>query len=253
MSETPTFRFVAFEELSTLTWPLPLGQVLVCAQSTADLSPDQSAQGSEMLDAKERAQAACFRAERHRLDYIAAHALLRSMLSAASGLPPAAMRFRRFPEGKPVLECPSAHTTDLRFSLSHADGIVACALARDEDVGIDVETIRATETLMETVEAIFTPTERAFLQSVPEAERPHLFFRLWTLKEAFIKATGEGLSRDLQSFSIQLEPLQIIFQAETAPSAAWVFAQTFPTEDSVLSLAVTSAALKLPQTLNKDA
>jgi 4'-phosphopantetheinyl transferase superfamily len=92
----------------------------------------------------------------------------------------------------------------LRFNISHTRGFVACAIARDE-VGMDVEASdRPTDSILPTLS--FAPEEARLVKSAPPERRACMFFRFWTLKEAFIKATCEGLMRPLDSFSFHSIP-----------------------------------------------
>lgn len=89
--------------------------------------------------------------------------------------------------GKPMLgEHPEIH-----FNLSHADGIAAC-IVNDIECGIDCEKIR--DFRPNVLKRVFSEQERAFFDSVPDDEKNSVFFRMWTLKEAYIKAIGTGLS-----------------------------------------------------------
>ena len=77
-------------------------------------------------------------------------------------------------------------------------------------MGVDVEPVDRRAPL-DIADRYFAPDERAWLFARPEAERPRGFFRLWTMKEAFIKATGKGISQGLQSFAIGFDPLGVSF------------------------------------------
>jgi 4'-phosphopantetheinyl transferase len=85
----------------------------------------------------------------------------------------------------------------------------------------------------------FAPDETRFLESLPEGERPRAFLALWTLKEAYIKARGMGLSIPLADFAFTLEPLRIAFSPhiEDQPSN-WFFQQSSLAPAHVLALAV---------------
>lgn len=89
--------------------------------------------------------------------------------------------------GKPFL----AERPDICFNLSHSDGIAACIVSANE-CGIDCERVR--EWRPNVVRRVFTPEEQALLEAEPEGGRGLLFFRIWTLKEAFVKAVGKGIS-----------------------------------------------------------
>jgi 4'-phosphopantetheinyl transferase len=157
------------------------------------------------------------------------------MLSAAAGAPgPADWAFDTGVRGKPrVSGVPGPH-----FNISHCDGLVACAVSCAVDIGVDVECLERSAPL-ELAGRYFAVAECALLSAMREAERPLGFFRLWTLKEAYIKATGLGLSQTLGDFSIGFDPLRVSFaDPALGNSAAWQFRQTtVGPERHVLALA----------------
>ncbi len=157
---------------------------------------------------RERAQAFYFESDRHA--YVAAHALLRHSLSAVIPGEPADWRFMAGPFGKPRLIDPPPGL-DLRFNLSHCRSRVAVALALRAEVGVDVEALDRTARLDPGIaDACFAPDEAATLRAMgDEVLRREQFMRLWTLKEACIKATGRGLSQPLNAFSIDLDRLSV--------------------------------------------
>jgi 4'-phosphopantetheinyl transferase len=197
-----------------------------------------------MLDETERARAARFRAARHRAQYIAAHALLRAALSRLSPQPPSAWRFREGPRGKPVAWAKGA-PADLSFNLSHSEGIVGLAAMRGAGhaLGFDLEGLRRPVDL-DVADRFFSPDEVAWLTSLAHPLRGAAFLRLWTLKEAFIKATGDGLSQDLASFSIipAAEPRLRFAAAATERPEEWWFEQRILDEDFVAAAGLRRAA-----------
>jgi 4'-phosphopantetheinyl transferase len=120
--------------------------------------------------------------------------------------------------------------------------LVACAVARHE-VGVDVEASNR-RVDFSIADRFFAPEEARVVKSMAPDERSRIFFRFWTLKEAFIKATGEGLSRPLDSFSFTLEPVRITFHPEREQTphrddpSEWHFAECSPASDRMLALAV---------------
>jgi 4'-phosphopantetheinyl transferase len=114
------------------------------------------------------------------------------------------------------------------FNLSHAEGLVVCAIA-DSVVGVDVEKLDESRTEPAIWENYFAPPEVAALAALPEAQRCHRFFQYWTLKEAYIKARGLGLSLPLREFWFELvggAPIRIAFAPSLADDPArWQFAQ----------------------------
>ena len=157
-----------------------------------------------LLDESERERARRFYFERDRLIFSAAHALLRAALYA---------RLRQWRggfsithHGKPELD-PPIGDPPLRFNLTHTHGLVACALVAGYDIGIDAEQIESSRPVLELAEHNFADAEIARLGE--GATRVARFYRFWTLKEAIIKAIGEGLSLPLKRFAFTLEPLSL--------------------------------------------
>ena len=194
-----------------------------------------------MLDGDELARADRYRFASDRDSFIASHALTRLMLSDATGLPTTTWRYVYSEFGKPALAASSTNS-GLRFNISHTREMVACAIAHDE-VGVDVE---ASDRLTDTdiADCFLAPEEARCVQSTPRDRRTCVFLRFWTLKEAFIKATGEGLRRPLNSFSFTFDPVRIVFHSERAEKPlwddpmAWQFAEFHPARDRLLALAV---------------
>lgn len=112
-----------------------------------------------------------------------------------AGIPRDQRAIQLRPGGKPELVRGGVH-----FSLSHAGPWAVCALA-DTPVGVDVELPRCT---MATARRFFAPAEVAQVEALPERARPDALLRLWTAKEAFTKALGQGLSLGLSSFEVRL-------------------------------------------------
>jgi 4'-phosphopantetheinyl transferase len=106
------------------------------------------------------------------------------------------IEFKVGPNGKPELQ----ENVTLHFNISHSGQWVVCAIA-PVPVGIDVERIRPVKP--ELAERFFTTKEFNNLQTLPEEERTVKFIELWTLKESFLKAIGRGLTRNLNSFSVE--------------------------------------------------
>lgn len=127
-----------------------------------------------------------------REQYTAAHALKRWILAACTGRSAPELRFERDGWGRPRLST-SAETSQLRFSLSHSDGLVSCAVTRGVDVGVDVE--RYDRRIPFDVARRFLPwTDVAELERLPVYWRERRLLRAWTRHEALAKARGGGLS-----------------------------------------------------------
>jgi|GEM_PF-1717292 len=161
-----------------------------------------------VLDADERSRAARLRFDADRQMYRAAHVLLRRALSLAAPSAPAHWRFVRGPYGRPEIDvaaCPDA--AGLRFNLTHTRGLVCCALAWESPVGIDAECRRPMQDVRAIAERFFAAEESAAViaSGAPGSPAAASTFRaLWTLKEAYIKALGRGLSMGLDGFAFRL-------------------------------------------------
>lgn len=148
----------------------------------------------DCLSADERARAQAFHFDTDRNAFVIARAGLRSILSGYLGNSPAGISFAYGAAGKPSV------SGGPHFNLSHAHGRAALAVSPDVSIGIDIEAQRPIETGVASL--ALSPAEAAEMTSLSEAEWLVRFFRAWTSKEAYVKASGEGLSHDLTSFDV---------------------------------------------------
>jgi 4'-phosphopantetheinyl transferase len=188
-----------------------------------------------ILDVAERDRARRFRFERDCRHYSAAHALNRLMLTVATGgaVAPHAWTFDSGPRGRPAV----ARGGGAHFNLSHCDGLVACAVSRAAEPGIDVEKLDRVVPL-DVAETYLAADEAKWLYGLPPTARQDGFLRLWTLKEAYIKATGLGLSQPLDAFTIGFDPLRVSFSDPAlGDPSAWRFEQLEVGARHVLALA----------------
>lgn len=163
-----------------------------------------------LLNDEEKARADRFRFERHRREYLASHALSRTALSHAHPLPPQEWSWSVNEYGKPapIPEC------GLCFNQSNSAGLAVCLVApagagiaaeagreAGPAVGVDVEGYSRAAEIVELAPRVFSLAEQAQLNALPVAERPQRALTLWTLKEAYLKARGMGLSLPLRGIS----------------------------------------------------
>jgi 4'-phosphopantetheinyl transferase len=134
--------------------------------------------------------------------FAAARGALRTLLGAYVGATPASLALGVSAAGKPFLE----DAPWLRFNLAHSDALALVAMARDIEVGVDVERRRAVRDAAALAARYFTPEEAGELATLPEDLRSDAFLRAWTLKEAVLKATGKGLTQALDSFRVAGAP-----------------------------------------------
>lgn len=154
----------------------------------------------EMLSDEETAAYHRFLFDRDRYLYLTAHVLLRTALSNVTSLNPADWLIHRNGYGKPFIV--NSGYEWLNFNLSHTHGLAVCAIVHSCETGIDVERFERIEDPTGICEGFFTKKERDYILCDNTSEKQKRFIRMWTLKEAYIKAVGKGLSIPLDSFSV---------------------------------------------------
>lgn len=165
---------------------LKAGQVHVWGASIPALVRQLPAFES-VISADERARGEGYFHEDDRRRFVAGRGLLRRLLSSYLETPANQLKFKYESFGKPTL----GHA--LRFNLSHSDALILVALAWRNDVGIDIEKKDGRAGVLKLAARYFSAEEHEQLLELPESERSHAFYRMWTSKEAFVKAAGVGL------------------------------------------------------------
>jgi 4'-phosphopantetheinyl transferase len=142
--------------------------------------------------------------------------------------------------GKPAIG-ESFRVSDIDFNLSHTRDLVVAAVASHGAVGVDVEKIEQTKADFDLARTYFAPAEVEILRRAPPREQAACFFRLWTLKEAYLKATGAGLGRPLDSFAFTLSPIRVNFLTRLHDGPRYWHFEMLPTTSAhALSVAVAS-------------
>jgi 4'-phosphopantetheinyl transferase len=188
----------------------------------------------KLLSPEEIARMDSFRFEKHRTQFLISHAFLRIVLSRYLGCSPASIAYSLNEYGKPFIRSGTEQAV-ISFNLSHTDGLACCAIAKEGDIGVDVECIERLGTWDEIAKHFFSAAELASIMTVEEDEaRMERFCRIWILKEAFIKAKGMGLSLPLDLFEFsfpQDERIAISFSPEFEESPeCWNFSLVDMTE-----------------------
>jgi 4'-phosphopantetheinyl transferase len=195
----------------------------------------------KLLTPDDEARYRRFAFARNREQFLIARALLRTTLSRYAPVPAADWRFRASSHGKPEVALPAGFA-QLQFNLSHTDGLVACVVASGRAVGVDVEHMGRREVRVALARYCLSTSELAHWEGLASEDRQTVFFDYWTLKEAYIKARGLGLSVPLRDVSFHLQghgPPVISFAAgfDDDPQA-WQFAQLRPGESHRAAVAV---------------
>lgn len=170
-----------------------------------NLAPSKSRMAiyEQTLSLDEQERAARFRKVKDRERFILARGSLRAILSHYLETAPQQLRFVYGEQGKPALEI-GLHK-GLHFNMAHSESLALLAVARDCEVGIDVEAMQTDFDVESIARLYFTPQESAVICAAPVNKKHEIFFTCWSLKEAYSKACGSGLS---ESFG-QLELLPV--------------------------------------------
>jgi 4'-phosphopantetheinyl transferase len=194
--------------------------------------PDQASaewrrRASEVLDDTERVRAGRFVFDRDRDLFIFSHGLLRLTLAHYVGADAHELRFTTSPLGRPELDM--GGMMPIRFNLSHTDGLVGCIVARSADCGIDVERLDRID-YRDLVARVLAPVEYTAWLALDEEEQRDRFTEIWTLKEAYLKGRGLGLSHPLSdiAFSGYGDERRCTVGPEVDDGGAWRFLSCKP-------------------------
>jgi 4'-phosphopantetheinyl transferase len=175
-------------------------------------------------DEKARANRFVFPQDRNR--YVAARGALRELLGRYLNRSPTELEFDYTSKGKPSLRA-ALNERSIQFNVAHSRGLALLAFALGRNLGIDVEFVRPEFPADEIAERYFSPKEVMELRTLPRSLRAEGFYLCWTRKEAYIKATGEGLHVPLESFSVSLTPGRPE-RLESVDSSRWSMRSLYP-------------------------
>lgn len=157
----------------------------------------------ELLQPDEVTRANRFHFGRDRKHFVVARGFLRVLLGEYLKTDPKQLQFAYGAWGKPSLNG-EFRVSALRFNVSHSHGIALYAVTNGREIGVDVEYVRSDFASDDIARRFFSPFEVGVLCELPEDDRVAAFFRCWTRKEAYIKATGRGMSQPLDGFDVTL-------------------------------------------------
>lgn len=212
--------------------------------ASLECPPDRIRTLQAILSPAEKAKAAQFRFPSHQTRYVVSHGLLRTMLAAYLATPPAEIVFEHNQWGKPRIA-----GAQLCFNMSHSGERAAYAVARESQLGVDIERIRPISDPAAIAARYFAESEAAqVLGAAPEA-RLQAFFNCWTRKEAYIKALGLGLSAPLDTFQVTVLPGDparfVTIDGDGGQAARWSLFDLRPASGYAGALAIQGTAWRL--------
>jgi 4'-phosphopantetheinyl transferase len=191
------------------------------------------------LSEDEIARAERFYFEEHRQNFIAGRGILRKILSQYLNIQPQQVQFSYEAKGKPVL-ADKFCMSKISFNLSHSQGLALCAISCVRSIGVDLEYMRPME-VEALSERFFSVREHEFICSLPPEERQEIFFRYWTCKEAYLKATGVGLTH-LENIELSLAPEQ---PAKIISDEDWCLFELLPADNFLSAVAVAGSGFNI--------
>jgi 4'-phosphopantetheinyl transferase len=181
---------------------LPEDEVHLWRVDLEALRTDES-RWQKLLSSDEAARAARFHSPLDRNRFAASRALLRLLLGSYLQTDPDRLSFSYSKKEKPYLAPPHSES-GISFNISHSGEVALLAFARRREIGVDVEQLHRNIEIDSIARRFFSLHEQQQLAALRKEEQFDAFFRCWTRKEAYIKATGEGLSLPLDQFDVSI-------------------------------------------------
>ena len=216
--------------------------------SYLDLEPTVLEAFMASLAEVERLRAKTFRFKQHQNRFIAGRGLLRLILSQYLQIESDRVEFQYNAQGKPNLSS-TFESSGIHFNLTHSEGIALLAVTRIGPVGIDVERIRMINDAKELVNRFFSESESDSFQNLGLNEKRIAFFNLWTCKEAFLKATGEGITQLLNQVEVSFRPGKparlIAVSGDSERASLWSVHNLSPAPDFAAAVAIQAENVRL--------
>jgi 4'-phosphopantetheinyl transferase len=211
-----------------------------CASLKQPLSRLQ--QLAEILSPDEQLRANNFYFEKDRWRFIVCRGILRMILGRYLDIEPSQIQFSYGLHSKPALVETSSSGSRLQFNLSHSQELALYAFTLSRQVGIDLEYIRPIDDIEQLAKHFFSEQEYTVLRKLPESQRQVAFFNCWTRKEAYIKATGQGLSLPLNQFEVSFIPgdpaILVRTFTDSKEASLWSLQELTPDPEYIAALAV---------------
>ncbi len=227
---------LAFPTSRVDVWMVSLDEPATAGSEGSILSPDEIVRASR------------FHFEKDRIHFTRCRSALRGLLAGYLVIPAAEIRFEYLTSGKPQLAA-EQNPHALQFNVSHSANMAVIAVGSEHRLGVDIEKIRGDIDASSLAERFFSLRERAGLQALSDDLRVPGFFACWTRKEAFLKATGDGLSFPLADFSVtthlDLDPALEEIRGNTEVRKQWFLADLRVVDGYRATVAVEGAFSRL--------
>lgn len=212
-------------------------EVEIWILNVASMSRSDFKKCNSVLSLREKTKMSKLRFGEDREAYCAAHGLCRMALSYRCGMrPPESWQFQVSRLGRPEIATIDSEFK-LRFNISHTRGMVACVVTSGLDCGVDVEKVSRFTGIGGLAETVLTDSEFKIFSNACEHQRSLIFSRLWTLKESYVKATGDGLNTPLMKVGFDLMGA---IPRLMSSNGSWFFSQRVLCEGYVVSAATKS-------------
>lgn len=209
-------------------------------QARLEQPPDVVDWLAQTLSPDELTRAERFHFARDRRRFVVSRGVLRTILGRYLRIDPHQVQFRYSARGKPYL-AEGMRDDTLRFNLAHSHELAVYAFTRKREIGIDLERVRPLTDAEEIAGRFFSTRENAEFRSLPENLKLEAFYNCWTRKEAYMKATGDGLGRALDTFDVSLLPgapaALLHVDGDRAEAARWSLRTLAPDPEYVAALA----------------
>ncbi|WP_413702142.1 4'-phosphopantetheinyl transferase family protein [Psychromonas sp. KJ10-10] len=206
-----------------------------------------------LLNSEEQNKVARYRLDKAKHTALITRAFIRLLLSQYTAVKPQQWQFSVSKLGKPEI---SNSPLPLRFNLSHNNELIICALTLSKDIGCDIENLGRKINIEAITKRFFSPSEYQLIKA-----NPSQFFQYWTLKEAFVKATGLGISQGLDTFSFEIhkpnskdchDNISLLFnekcQEETPQN--WYHRLLFPDDKHCIALSINNKKRQIKNQLS---
>lgn len=194
---------------------------------------------ASLLIDSERDRAERFIAEKHRGRFIIGRARMRQILGRYTNQSPQSVALKYENLGKPFLA--DEKLRRFQFNFSNSSDLAICAVTLTQPIGVDLERIRSMADMLGLAQRFFADKETERLLAQPVANQPDAFFRLWTRKEAWLKAIGKGLTFPLRDVEVSFDDMDCCVQSinqDATAAESWDLIPFFPADEHVAAVAI---------------